>query len=128
MFGSRNGSFEGEGSPDGWVEPPGTLPACGVGDGAAVGVCGRPAVPGGAAGLTCCVPGGAAGFCVGDVTPGIGSCPGGLEGSLGAGVGRGVCCGVCAHAAFTPANITDARSTGLINLVDIELNIERRAP
>jgi len=62
------------------------------------------------------------------VTPGITGCPGGRDGSLGAGVGRGVWVGVCAHAAFTPANMTDARTTDLINLVDIEFNIERRAP
>lgn len=83
---------------------------------------------GGAVGLCCCVPGAAAGFVAGVVTPGITGCPGGLEGSLGAGVGRGVCCGVCAQVGFTPANTTDARTTGLINFVDIELNIERRAP
>jgi len=121
MFGSRKGSVD-----EGWVEPPGTLPAGGVGIGVAAGVTGT--VDGGAVGLCCCVPGGAAGFVDGVVVPGITGCPGGLDGSLGAGVGRGVVCGTCAHAAFTPANTTDARTTGLINLVDIELNIERRAP
>jgi len=115
MFGSRKGSPLVDGSVEGVVDPPGTLPAGGVGDGTAVGVCGRTIVPGGWDGLVCCVPGGADGFCVGVVVPGIGSCPGGLVGSPGAGVGRGVCCGVCAHAAFTPANTRDARTTGLIN-------------
>src|SRR6185369_5407199 len=124
MFGSRKGSFVVERS----VEPPGTLPACGVGDGTTIGVCGRTIVPGGCVGLVCCVPGGAAGFCTGEGTPGIGSCPGGLVGSPGAGVGCGVCCGVCAHALFTPANTTDASTTGVINLVTIELDIEPRAP
>ena len=85
-------------------------------------------VDGGALGLVCCVPGGAAGFVAGVVVPGSTGCPGGRAGSLGAGVGIGVDCGTCAQAAFTPANMTDARTTGLINLVDIELNIERRAP
>ena len=127
MFGSRNGSFEGS-VVGGCVEPPGTLPAGGVGLGAAPGVvvCGM--VDGGALGLVCCVPGGAGGFVVGFVTPGITGCPGGREGSFGAGVGRGVEVGTCAQAALTPANTTDARTTGLINFVDIELNIERRAP
>src|SRR6185369_16400952 len=124
MFGSRKGSFVVERS----VEPPGTLPACGVGDGTTIGVCGRTIVPGGAVGLVCCVPGGAAGFCTGDGTPGIGSCPGGRDGSPGAGVGRGVDVGTCASAAFAPATRIDARTTGLINLVDINLNIRRRAP
>src|SRR5215813_7813153 len=124
MFGSRKGSFEVEGS----VEPPGTLPAGGVGDGTTVGVWGRTIVPGGAVGLVCCVPGGAEGFCAGVVVPGIGSCPGGLVGSPGAGVGRGVDCGVCAHAACTPANTSVARTTDLINCVNIKLDIEQRAP
>src|SRR6476661_2898682 len=100
MFGSRNGSFVVEGS----VEPPGRAPACGVGDGTAVGVWGRTTVPGGV------------------VVPGIGSCPGGRVGSPGAGVGRGVDCGVCASAALAPANTMDARTSGLIKLVDIKLN------
>jgi hypothetical protein len=85
-------------------------------------------VDGGAVGLVCCVPGGAEGFVAGVVTPGITGCPGGRDGSFGTGVGRGVCVGACAFEALTPANTKDARTTGLINLVDIELNIERRAP
>src|SRR5215213_2605167 len=121
ITGSRKGSFV----PLGAVDPPGTLPAGGVGDG----VCaGRVVTPGGRVGLVCCVPGGAVGFWVGVVVPGIGSCPGGRVGSPGAGVGRGVCCGVCASAAFAPAKTIDARTTGLTNLVDIKLNIRRRAP
>jgi len=71
MFGSRNGSVEGEG--EGSVEPPGTLPAGGVGAGVAVGVWGRTTVPGGWVEGSCCVPGGADGFCAGVVVPGIGS-------------------------------------------------------
>lgn len=64
MFGSRKGSVD----VDGCVEPPGTLPAGGVGAGVCAGI-----VAGGAVGFVGCVPGGAAGFCVGVVVPGIGS-------------------------------------------------------
>src|SRR5690349_9661228 len=92
MFGSRRGSPV----PLGTVDPPGTFPAGGVGNGVA---CGVTTLPGGAVGLVCCccVPGGAVGFS-GCPVPGIGSVPGGLVGSLGKGVGRGVDCGVCASA------------------------------
>src|ERR1700752_624513 len=113
------------GSPNGSPDPPGTLPAGGVGNGVA---CGVTLLPGGAVGLVCCVPGGAVGFCVGDVVPGIGSVPGGLVGSPGAVVGRGVERGTCASAAFTPANMVHARTAGLSKLRHIRLNIRRRAP
>ncbi len=111
--------------PLGTVDPPGTLPAGGVGKGVACGVTGA---PGTALGLVCCVPGGAVGFWDGVVVPGMFGCPGGLVGSLGAGVGRGVDVGTCARAAFAPAKTKHARTTGLTNLCDIKLNIRRRAP
>src|ERR1041385_4415691 len=115
MFGSRIGSVDG--SVDGCVDPPGTLPAAGVGDGLTAGVCGRTTVPGGWVGFVCCVPGGADGFCAGVVVPGIGSCPGGRVVRPSGDIGRGVDVGTCASAAPVPANTTDARTTGLINLV-----------
>jgi len=120
MFGSRIGSPV----PLGAVDPPGTLPAGGVGNGVA---CGVTTLPGTAVGLVCCVPGGAVGL-IGCPVPGIGSVPGGLVGSPGAGVGRGVACGVCATAALAPANRMHARIAGLTKLRDIKLNIRRRAP
>jgi len=122
MFGSRNGSPV----PLGILDPPGTLPAGGVGNGVAWGVT---TLPGTAVGLVCCVPvpGGAVGL-VGCPVPGIGSVPGGLVGSPGAGVGRGVDCGVCAGEAFAPAKTMHARMADLIKLRDIKLNIRRRAP
>src|SRR6185369_5796560 len=113
------------GSRIGSVDPPGTVPAGCVGNGVA---CGVTVLPGGVVGLVCCVPGGALGFCAGVVVPGIGSVPGGLDGSPGAGVGRGVERGTCATAVFIPANTMHARTAGLNKLRDIRLNIRRRAP
>jgi hypothetical protein len=84
--------------------------------------------PGGVLGSVCGAPGGACGFWVGDVVPGMGSCPGGLVGSPGAGDGLGVACGVCAVAAPVPANTMHASTAGLIRVRDMKLSIRQRAP